>query len=249
MIVQLSDLHLGAAGAADPVEDARAAVAMARALRPDAVLVTGDLAEHAAAAEYAVARDLLAAAAVPVHVVAGNHDAGAGLHAAFPLAGVTAGPYRWAARLGPVHVVACDTSRPGRDDGQLAPAELDWLRERLAAEPDVPTIVAMHHPPLPTGMAWVDDIGLPPADRAALADVLQAAPQVQRVVTGHVHMAVHGRLGGATVSTGPSTWRDRPVLAPGADPPRMAPAPAELLVHVLVEGELVTHVQPVAAAT
>ncbi len=105
----------------------------------------------------------------------------------------------------------------------------------------------MHHPPLPTGMDWVDRLGLPRADRAALADVLRAAPQVQRVVTGHVHMAVHGRLAGATVSTGPSTWRDRPVLAPGAGPPQTACASAELLVHVLVEGELVTHVQPVAA--
>ena len=41
---------------------------------PDAVLVSGDLAEHGTAAEYERVRELLAPLPMPVHVLPGNHD-------------------------------------------------------------------------------------------------------------------------------------------------------------------------------
>jgi 3',5'-cyclic AMP phosphodiesterase CpdA len=42
--------------------------------QPDAVLVSGDLADHATDAEYECVRELLASLRAPVYVVAGNHD-------------------------------------------------------------------------------------------------------------------------------------------------------------------------------
>jgi 3',5'-cyclic-AMP phosphodiesterase len=245
VIVQLSDLHLGAAGLGDPVADLRAAVRAVRSLRPapDAVLVTGDLAEHGEAAEYALARDLLAELGVPVHVLAGNHDARAALRAAFPVPGGPRDPYRWAARLGPLRVVACDSTAPGPGDGRLDTDALAWLDAELARAPGMPTVVAMHHAPLVLGVPEFDALGLPAADRAALAAVLERHPHVGRVACGHVHMTVHGRVGPVPVSSAPSTWRDR--LAPGPagwEPVRGA---AELVVHALVDGALLARVDPV----
>ena len=55
LLVQLSDPHIGAEwGGGDPVAMLAAAVASVRALEPepDAVLISGDLADTAAAAEY-----------------------------------------------------------------------------------------------------------------------------------------------------------------------------------------------------
>jgi Icc protein len=246
MIVQLSDLHVGAGESPQPLEDARDAVDAILALRPrpDAVLVTGDLAEHGSPSEYAAVRRLLANLPMPVHVVAGNHDARPALRAAFPAPGGADAPYRWTARCGALRLVGCDTTRPGRDDGRLAPGELAWLREQLALDRDAPTVVAMHHPPLATGMPALDRYALAAGDRAALEDLLRGFPHVQRVATGHVHMAVCGRIAGAVATTCPSTWRERPRLEIGADEWETVRQPAGMLIHVLVAGELVSHVQP-----
>lgn len=246
MIVQLSDPHVGAAGSTDPAADFRAAVQAVHDLqpRPDAVLVTGDLADHAAPEEYGLVHEALAALPMPAHVMPGNHDDRAALAAAFPRRDDEGPAYHWAARCGDVRVVACDSTRPGRVDGALPAAELAWLRDRLAAEPELPTIVAMHHPPLLIGMPAFDRIGLPAGDRAALRAVIDAFPQVQRVVAGHVHLAATGQIGRTPVITSPSTWRDRVVLELGGEEMRDSKEPAGMLVHALADGQLVSHVQP-----
>jgi 3',5'-cyclic AMP phosphodiesterase CpdA len=81
---------------------------------------------------------MLAPLPVPVHVLPGNHDDPAAMRDHFPLDGD--GPYAFTTRCGPLRLVACDTSRRGRDDGEL---DLDWLEAQLGG--DEPTVVAMHH--------------------------------------------------------------------------------------------------------
>src|SRR4051794_28180001 len=229
MLVQLSDFHLGTDGAAGALAEA---VQRVRALRnrPAAVLVSGDVAEHGAEEEYALARELLAPLGVPVHLLAGNHDR-------FPER------TEYAVRCGELRLVVCDTSIPGRDEGSL---DVAGLEARLAENPQAPAIVAMHHPPVPIGIPFADRIGLPPADRAALAALLQRSPQVRRVVAGHVHRTVFTSLGGVPVVTCTSTSRDlQAVLELGGTTMEVTREPPSFLVHTLVEGELVTHVQPV----
>jgi 3',5'-cyclic-AMP phosphodiesterase len=118
VIAQLSDPHLRVGpddqGSATALAGAVAAVLELEPL-PDAVVVTGDLAEHAAASEYARVRELLAALPMPVHVLPGNHDDPGAMREHFPLDGD--GPYAFTTRCGPLRLVACDTSRRGRDDG------------------------------------------------------------------------------------------------------------------------------------
>lgn len=246
ILAQLTDLHVGASGDADPLADARRAVDWVAAMdpRPDAVLVSGDLTEHGTPEEYAAVRELVAGLGVPVHVLAGNHDDPVALGAAFPADGAAPDRRRWAADCGALRVVGCHTPRPGRPEGGLDADELAWLRDRLAEAPETPTIVAMHHPPIPIGVPAFDRIGLPDADRRALAAVLRDAPQVQRVVAGHVHLPAFGRVGATPAMTCPSTWRDRARLQLGAETWQVATEPAGLAIHALVDGELVSHVQP-----
>lgn len=126
----------------------------------------------------------------------------------------------------------------------LGAEQLEWLAETLAADRCTPTIVAMHHPPFLTGMPALDEIGLPDADRRALAAVLDRAPNLARLVAGHVHLAAFGTLGRHEVMTCPSTWRLRAVLDLGSDELRFTPGPAGLVLHVLVDGSLISHVLP-----
>jgi 3',5'-cyclic AMP phosphodiesterase CpdA len=192
------------------------------------VLVTGDIANTGDPREHALALELFAPLPMPVHRLAGNHDR-------FPER------TRYAVDAHGVRIVACDTSIAGRDDGTL---EVDWLAERLAEDRETPTIVAMHHPPLRTGLDWLDEIGLPAEDRAALGELLAAAPNVKRVVAGHVHRVIATTLGGCGVITCSST-NIQAALDFMATDMVLVNEPPSVLVHAVLGDEIVTHVAPV----
>ena len=246
LVAQLSDPHVSGDDAdrgrllADAV---RAVAALEPA--PGAVLVTGDLTEHGAAGEYEQVRELLSALAMPVHVLGGNHDDREALRASFPLPDSDGEDYRYTTRCGPLRVVGCDTTLPGRAEGSLAAERLAWLDARLAEDRETPTVVAMHHPPLLMGIPAWDEIGLPDADRAALGEVVSAHPHVRRIVAGHVHRTVLGSLGACPVFACPSTWIQS--LLDFAHPDRLSvvPEPPGFALHAAVAGELVSHVQPI----
>jgi 3',5'-cyclic-AMP phosphodiesterase len=248
LLVQLSDPHIGAEwGGADAVGRLAAAVGSVRALpqQPDAVLISGDLADNADDAEYGELRDLLALLDAPSYVLPGNHDDRDALHRNFGVPGADGEPVQYAADLGALRLVVLDTTRPGEDRGELDAQRLDWLDAELAGRPEAPTIVAMHHPPLSTGIPVMDEIGLPIADRRALGQVVQRHPHVLRLVGGHMHRTVAAELAGRVVLAAPSTYVQMR-LDFELDQIETATEPAGFAVHTLVDGELVSHVQPVA---
>jgi Icc protein len=147
--------------------------------------------------------------------------------------------------LGPLRLVVLDTTRPGEDPGELDAERLDWLDAELATAPEVPTLLAMHHPPLTTGVPAWDELGLPAADRRALGDVVERHRQVRRLVAGHVHRTITGELRGRTVLTVASTYVQAR-LNPGSEELELAAEPAGVAFHTVLDGELISHVQPVA---
>ena len=235
MILQLSDLHLGAPDG-DPDSEADLARAVARAGElaplPEVVLVSGDLSEHGEADEYARVHELLAPLGAPVLALPGNHDDTATLREAFPAT---------AHEDGSIRVLTLDSRRPGRDDGALGAEQLARLDGDLAGGDARPAIVALHHPPLATGMPFLDGIGLDPGDGAELA-AIAARHGVARIVAGHVHMTAHGLLGPTPVLTCPSTWRLRARLRLGAPGYEIEDAPAGFALHVLAGDGLTSHV-------
>lgn len=246
-LVQLSDPHVGADwGFGDPVAKLAAAVEAVQSLvpDPDAVLISGDLADHAADAEYEQARELAARLGAPLYVLAGNHDDRASLRRHFDVSGAEGEPVQYAADLGPLRLVVLDSTRPGEDRGELDADRLAWLEATLAAAPDAPTLVALHHPPLEIGIPAFDRDALPPADRRALGAVVAAHPQVRRIVAGHVHRTVYAELAGRSVLAAPSTYVQA-LLDLGGEEIRFSDDPAGFVVHALLDGELVSHVQPV----
>ncbi len=248
LLVQLSDPHIGADwGGEDPVARLAAAVEAVRRLRPgpDAVLVSGDLAEHAADAEYRQLRGLLDPIDAPFHVLPGNHDDRDALHRNFGVPGAGGAFVQYAADLGPLRLVVLDTTRPGEDRGELDAERLAWLDAALAADPTSPTVVAMHHPPLATGIAPWDAIGLPADDRRALARVVGRHAHVRRLVGGHLHRTIAGDLGGCGVLAAPSTYMQGR-LDFHLERLELEAAPVGFAVHALVGGEVFSHVQPVS---
>jgi 3',5'-cyclic-AMP phosphodiesterase len=245
LLLQISDTHLGASWeGVDPDACLRRAVEAIRGLpdRPDALLVSGDLTDNGAPVEYARLRELLAPLELEPHVLPGNHDKRAALRAAFGLAGDDGEPASHAVDLGPLRLVCLDTTIPGSDGGALDGGRIEWLDRTLDEEPERPTVLAMHHPPLRTEMPGFEAIGLADTSREALAEVLSRHPQVLRIVAGHVHRTIVAELAGRAVLTVPSTYLQSELHFTGseltmrADPPGFA-------IHAFRDGALASHVQ------
>jgi Icc protein len=245
LLVQLSDPHIGGAwGDADPVAGLTAAVASVRRLQdaPDVIVVSGDLADHAADTEYEQARDVLAQLDAPVYVLPGNHDDRDALRRHFDLPGAIGTPVQYAVDVGPMRLVVLDSTRPGEDRGEFDAQRLAWLDRELAAAPDRVTLLAMHHPPLSTGNRAWDEIGLPVADRHALGEVVRRHPQVRRIVAGHVHRTIAADLAGQVVLSAPSTYVQARLNLGSADI-EFVDDPPGYAVHAMDSGEFVSHVQ------
>lgn len=213
LICQITDLHITPKGAPllgqiETADYLRKAVDHVNRLdpRPDVVLVSGDLTDKGSAPEYDHLRELLAGLAMPFYLIPGNHDARGSLRAAFPdhaYLGAGDGFVNYVIEDWPVRLVALDSTIPGKPGGEMCPDRLAWLDATLAAAPDRPTIVFMHHPPFKTAVAHMDAMGL--EGGPAMEAVIRRHPQVERVLCGHLHRPIQMRFGGSIASTAPST--------------------------------------------
>lgn len=246
LLAQFTDLHIGAdENGFDPVPHLEAAVEAVRALpnRPDAVLVSGDLTDDGAEAGYRVARELLERLDAPLHVLPGNHDDRGRLRAAFNLPGEGDEPVRYSVDVGKLRLVVFDSNVPGQDPGRYGPAQLRWLDAELGAQPERPTLLALHHPPLATGIEEWDGINLEPGQRPLLAEVVARHPQLRAIVGGHLHRVAASSLAGVPVLAVPSTYlQARPDFE--TEGVELVPHPGFAL-HVLREGELASQVESV----
>jgi 3',5'-cyclic AMP phosphodiesterase CpdA len=190
VLAHLSDPHIGATPAS--VDRLRSVVAELGLLpRLDALVVTGDLADHGLPDEYAAFVDTLPAG-VPTLVVPGNHDDRDALRP-FVAGAPADGPVCTVLDVGALRLVGLDSSVPGRDEGLLDAATLDFARRAIAGAPRH-VVLAMHHPSIPVGNAFADGMGLTnPDDLAALVG---SSPAVVGCLTGHVHSAVAGTFAG-----------------------------------------------------
>lgn len=186
-LIQVTDCHLHADPGARsrkgyPLRQLHAVLEHAQALRPDMLLITGDVSQDETPASYRHAFEAFSSFDCPWFWFPGNHD-----HPQFM------------AELRDIHdeidldtwrLLVLDTQVAGQAHGELGQAQLQALAQRLE-EDDRPTLLAMHHPPLEVGSEWMDALGL--VDREALWQTLAAYGQVRGILCGHVHQAFAAR--------------------------------------------------------
>jgi 3',5'-cyclic-AMP phosphodiesterase len=251
LIAQVTDTHIvdpasGRGAIVDHVDRLAEAIERINAEDPpvDLVVLTGDLTDGGGESENRLLIDLLDAFERPVVGVPGNHDR----RETFPdrlLPGGRPehGHLSWVLDDHPVRVVGLDTTEPGHHGGVFDGERRDWLEQVLAAEPDRPTMVVMHHPPFATGIEWMDREGYPGADLRA---VLDDHRQVGRVVCGHLHRPVLTSFDHALVTVAPATVHQVACdLRPRSDP-QLVLDPAGYQLHRWSEGLWVTHTRYIA---
>lgn len=167
--------------------------------RPDLVVVTGDLVETPDEASYLHFKSLLDGLSVPVAVLPGNHDDPVLMASVFAdrdwfPAGEPA--YQFALEVGEFRLLALNSLSRGSELPDFSGAELDWLVEELPKSP-LPTMLAIHHPPMKTGIEFIDMGGT--GWFQGLRSVLEGRHNVQLVICGHCHSEMLGHISGVPV--------------------------------------------------
>lgn len=201
LLAQISDPHLD--GSAWASERAERVMGYLRGMgHPvDALLVTGDIADHAHVDEYAEAAKVFTGP-FPVLFGMGNHDARAPFRRSLLGLSPDEGPVNELHRVGDVAVLMCDSTIPGQHDGRLDNETLDWIRTTLDDLGDTPSLLAMHHPPVSVHHPLPDSVTLRDPDDLAL--IVEAYPRVVAVLVGHAHMAAASTFAGRPLLLAPA---------------------------------------------
>ncbi|MFD1715890.1 phosphodiesterase [Amnibacterium flavum] len=222
VIAHISDTHLLAGGlplhgTVDTVGNLRRALERLEStgLRIDAIVHTGDIADLGELDAYERVRAAVAPVAerlgCPVVWVAGNHDVRGPLRQGLQLGGDPGSPLDTVTEVGGLRIIGLDTSVPGQPHGDLDDAQLEWVRDQLAAPAPHGTIIALHHPPVETVVHELQTLQLRATDR--LRAVIEGS-DVRKILAGHFHYATSGGFAGIGVSVATATSYTIKVEAP-----------------------------------
>ena len=211
--------------------------------RPDIVLITGDLTSSGAVAETEVLKRILDGLEIQFHLIPGNHDNLAAMRAILghQIAPGSDGDFMHQVVDGhSVRLIGLDTTVVGYHSGELCEQRIAWLDASLGDARDKPTAIFMHHPPVATGIWWMDRTGLT-AGGEALKDLMEKHRQVKAIFCGHVHRAIQSTLGGVPVFIAPSTVVAVTLDLRHESTPRMIAEPPAILLHFWTGSSFISH--------
>jgi len=171
----------------------------------DAVIITGDLTDKGSPEEYATIRPILDTLQIPWFVIPGNHD-----HRSHFLQAFYDQAYlkpdmnfiQYAIEDFPLRLIGLDTTVPNHPHGYLCAERLEWLNTCLQDQPQKPTLIFLHHPPLETGITHMDVQNL--SNSRDLFALLKKHQHVRHIACGHVHRAIETCINGIAVSIAPT---------------------------------------------
>ena len=256
LIAQMTDIHIGfdpsAAGEEFNLTRFHAAMRQLATLpsQPDMLMLTGDLTARGDPESFVKLVEALSNCPFPIHPLVGNHDSREALLTAFPDCPSEDGFIHYALEQAGLRILCLDTFEPGRHGGAFCKARVDWLSNQLSMHRDTPTLIFMHHPPMVSGIDWMD----PAADEDWIANFARAIAghgQIRAIHCGHLHRPLHTSFRGVpmavTGSVAPTVTLDLRRIDPETPDRRalIAAEPSIIALHRWRDGELLTHYQPV----
>lgn len=175
--------------------------------KPEAIVFTGDLADLGEPDAYTRLRGLVEPVAerlgAQIIWVMGNHDERPEYSQQLFDIAPTEEPQDRVYDIGGLRIISLDTTVPGYHHGDLQQQQLDWLAEVLSTPAPHGTLLAMHHPPIPTPM--LEAMGmLELQEQPRLADVIRGT-DVRAILAGHLHYSTHSTFAGVPVSVAAAT--------------------------------------------
>ncbi|GAA1215369.1 phosphodiesterase [Rhodoglobus aureus] len=213
VIAHVSDTHLlaggrplyGSVNTIDHLEQALAQLERSTA-QPQAIVFTGDLADLGEPDAYLRLRSIVEPAAKRMNSeiiwVMGNHDE-RDQYSKLLFDDESDAPQDRVYMIDGLRIISFDTTVPGYHHADISDEQLDWLRDELATPAPHGTLLAVHHPPIPTPM--LEAMGMLELQRQErLAEVLQGS-DVRAILAGHLHYSTHSTFAGIPVSVASAT--------------------------------------------
>ncbi|MGX9429814.1 MULTISPECIES: phosphodiesterase [Bradyrhizobium] len=204
-LIHMSDIHLTAPGSTiggrDPRKNFERALTHILRDHHDAELmvITGDLSDWGDRDDYRWLKQRLEQFPIPVRLCIGNHDNRANFLSVFPDLAGEGGFVQGVHDLPAARCLFLDTAQPETHAGRYCDERLGWLAARFA-EHDGPFLLFMHHNPMPTHIAPLDQIRL--LDDAAFRRlVARHREQIRHIFFGHCHLPLAGSVAGIPVSS------------------------------------------------
>ncbi|CAN5143110.1 3',5'-cyclic adenosine monophosphate phosphodiesterase CpdA [soil metagenome] len=173
---------------------------------PEAIVFTGDLADLGEQDAYRRLRAMVEPAAErmgsQVVWVMGNHDERNRFAADLMDAPETDEPQDRVHDVNGLRIIALDSTVPGYHHGALTDAQLEWLKGILAQPAPHGTLLALHHPPIPTPLGIMALIELQGQDRL---EAVLVGSDVRGILGGHLHYTTHSLFAGIPVSVAAAT--------------------------------------------
>jgi 3',5'-cyclic AMP phosphodiesterase CpdA len=252
LIAQITDIHLGFEPD-NPNEFNRKRLDQTlRTLavmkpRPDILLATGDLADTGEdSVSYQRLKEAVAGLPFPIFYAMGNHDGRLAFRAEFPETHEADGFIQYAIEDWPLRILVLDTLEEGRHGGGFCETRAAWLEARLAEQPERPTLLVLHHPPLATGLSWMTE-----RDDAAWVQRLRALvtgrSNIVAMITGHLHRQITTLWAGTRLSVCPSVAPQVALDLDSIDPdqpdgrPMIVADPPGYGIHYWNGAELISH--------
>ena len=201
--------------------------------RPEAIIFTGDLADKGEPDAYERIRAIVEPAArrlgSQVIWVMGNHDNREAFRAGLFHEVPTARPVDRVYDVNGLRIITLDTTVPGHHHGEVTGDQLDWLAEELSVPAPDGTILALHHPPVPSVLDLAVSVEL--RDQGGLEEVLRGS-DVRSILGGHLHYSSMATFAGIPVSVASATCYTQDLTVPVGGTRGHDGARAFNLVHV-----------------
>ena len=202
-------------------------------LRPDAFVITGDLTDTGRPDAYARLRDLVEPAAIELGAavvwVMGNHDERGAFREGLLRTPASQDPVDSVFEVRGLRLVALDSTVPGHHHGEITDAQLDWLADVLAVPAEHGTLLALHHPPVPSPLGLLSLVEL--TEQHKLASVLEGT-DVRGILAGHLHYSSTSTFAGIPVSVASATCYTQDLAVPFPTTRAQDGAQSMNLVHV-----------------
>jgi len=168
----------------------------------DLCVMTGDVIQDGTSAAYERFCNHLAPLNMPVYCVPGNHDDRTLMHQA-----LAEPPFYYCdtVEIGDWLVVGIDSCLDGEAGGHVAGDEMRRLGELLIKTSAKHALVCLHHPPLPMGSKWLDQVGL--QNGGEFLELVSRSEKVRIALFGHVHQEFFVEHENVKIVGTPSTCR------------------------------------------
>jgi len=200
-IVQLSDIHVGSQFREEVFEKV---IDEVNVLKPDVVVITGDLTNEGLVGEYEKCKDLVSKLDVEkIIAISGNHDYRNTGYLVFK----KYFPFQTINELSDdVVLVTLGTSRPDRNEGEVGYRQTWWLERTMKKYEDKITILAMHH-----HLIGIPDTGSERVTILDAGDVLRTIldTNVDLVLCGHKHRPWIWRFNNLSIVNAGATSSER----------------------------------------